>query len=159
MKMRNDTRGFSMVEMMTVLVIFGLVIAAAVPSVSQYIRRDRVREAALGFRSTCMVAQKRAQSTRMEHRVVYDPAAGTYFVERRDGVNWNMISPDTLRMDADITVQGGTDTDPSHHIITFEPLGTVDTGDVPATIRFHNDHSDTTTISLVRTGRMTVTHS
>jgi len=148
-----------MVEMMTVLVIFGLVLAAAVPSVSMYMRRDRVREAALSFRSTCMIAQKRAMSTRTPHRVIYDTDTGAYFIERRNGGSWDFASSDSLWLPEGLTMAGGIEGDPNHHVITFEALGTVDTGDVPATIQFFNANSDTSSISLVRTGRMTVTHS
>lgn len=155
----SNTRGFSMVEMMTVLVIFGLVLAAAIPSVTTYMRRDQVRGTALSFRSTCMIAQKRAMATRLEHRVVYDPGAGTYHIERfEDGV-WNFDSPDSLRLPGGMQMEGGTTADPSHHIITFEALGTVDTDDVPARVRFFNEMADTSTVTLVRTGRMTVSES
>lgn len=155
----TDRRGFSMVEVMTVLVIFGLVLAAAIPSVSTYLHRDQVRMAALSFRSTCMVAQKRAMATRTPHRVVYDPLTSAYFVERRTGGVWTLASSDTLRLPDGLTMDGGTTADPTNHVITFEALGTVQIDDVPARIRFFNAAADTSTVTLVRTGRMTVSNS
>jgi Tfp pilus assembly protein FimT len=148
-----------MVELMTVLVIFGLVLAAAIPSVSTYIRRDQVRMAALGFRSTCMVAQKRAMATRIPHRVVYEPASGTYYIERRESGDWTFASSDTVRIPDHLGMDGGTIGDATNHIITFEALGTVEVDDVPARVQFYNESADTSTVTLVRTGRMTVSES
>lgn len=155
----SNTRGFSMVEMMTVLVIFGLVLAAAIPSVTTYMRRDQVRAAALSFRSTCMIAQRRAMATRLQHRVIYDPDASSYYIERREGGVWSFDSADSLRLPDGMQMDGGTTVDPTHHVITFEALGTVSTDDVPARVRFFNERADTSEVTLVRTGRMTVSES
>lgn len=153
MRMLRSKDGFSMPEMMTILVIMGIVLAAAVPNVTRYMRHDQVRGAADSFKSRCMVAQQMAMSTRMRHRVVYDPSASLYHVEKFTGGAWVSALPDTSHLDSGVVMQGGTDGDPTHHIVTFQPLGTVDINDVPATVAFSNTHSDSSTVSIVRTGR------
>lgn len=158
MRMFRTNAGFSMPEMMTVLVIMGIVLAAATPNVTRYMRHDQVRGAADTFKARCMVAQQMAMSTRMRHRVVYDPDASAYHIEQFSGGNWVAASNDTTHLDTGITMTGGTTLDPTHHVVTFQPLGTVDINDVPALVSFANTHSDSSVVSIVRTGRMIVRH-
>jgi len=147
-----------MVEMMIVLVIFGITLVATVPNVTRYMRHDQVRMAAENFSALIAVTQQRTMSSRLPHRIVYDAAEKVYFVERRNAGVWSFASAETLRVSADLTMGGGTDADPSNQVLTFEPLGTIATSDVPATVVFSNGHYDSSTVRIVRTGRTTLRH-
>jgi len=155
---RIPAGGFSAIEVMTVLVIMGIVLAAAVPNVTRYMRHDQVRMAAESFQSHCMVAQQRTMASRVPHRVVYDPGSASYRTERQESGLWEPISADSTALDPGLSMNGGTDTDPSHHVITFEPRGTITMSDVPATVLFTNGEHDSSWVRLVRTGRMVVHH-
>jgi prepilin-type N-terminal cleavage/methylation domain-containing protein len=150
--------GFTMIEMMVMLVIFGITLAATVPNVTRYMRHDQVRMVAENFRAVVAVTQQRAMSTRVPHRIVYEPSANCYYIERRTAGVWVFACADTLRVSGDLFMAGGTDSDPSNQVLTFEPFGTVSVDDVPATIVFSNGHHDSSTVRIVRTGRTTLRH-
>ena len=152
----NANAGFSLIEMMTVLIVLGIVLAAAVPNVGRYLQHDTVRAEARKFQSYCQVAQQQAQSSRIRHRVVYDPAQSCYYIERAQGGSWSMASADTTILPSSVTMSGGVEGNPTRHIITFEPWGTVAATDVPARVRFVNFRNDSSSVSIVRTGRMIV---
>jgi type II secretion system protein H len=151
--------GFSLVEMMTVLIILGLVVAAAVPGVGRYMQHDAVRTAADEFKSRCQIAQQRTLSTRLRHRVIYSPSSSSYYLERHEGGDWTWAGSDTVHLTPNVSMEGGVESDPSRHIVTFEPLGTVAATDVPALVQFFNERHDTSSVSIVRTGRMIVRHN
>jgi prepilin-type N-terminal cleavage/methylation domain-containing protein len=152
--------GFSLVELMMVIVVFGIVVAAALPNVGHYLQKDYVRKSAEEFKLVCQKTQQLAQRSRQSHRVVYQPAQQRYFVERWDftASSWVPAIGDTTDLPGSVFIEGGTDTDPTQHMVTFEPLGTIAVSDCPATIEFTNADSDSTTISVVRTGRMVIRH-
>lgn len=152
--------GFSMVEMMMVLVILGITLAATVPNITRYRRHDQVRMSAEKFRAICNLAQRKAMATRVDHRVVYEPGdEPLFYLERLNGTDWEMASGDTIRADPGISLVGSTDGSPGNTVLTFEPLGTVEMADVPATVQFYNTHRDTSTVRVVRTGRMALRHN
>jgi prepilin-type N-terminal cleavage/methylation domain-containing protein len=152
--------GFSMVEMMVVLLVLGITLAATVPNITRYRRHDQVRMTAEKFRAICSLAQRRAMATRTEHRVVYATGEdAAFYLQRWDGGDWEMVSQDTIWADPGIGMVGSTDGSPGHTRLTFEPLGTVDMADVPATVQFYNSHRDTSTVRVVRTGRMSLRHN
>jgi Tfp pilus assembly protein FimT len=148
-----------MTELMAVLVIFGLVLTASVPQLSRYIRHDRVRTAADEFRNVCLLAQKRATATRNRHRVNFDNDAACYYIERREGELWVMASSDTVHAPAGVQMLGMSGGDPSNTVITFEPLGTIATSDTPAIVQFFNSEHDSSSVSVVRTGRIAVRYN
>jgi len=157
---RRRDAGFSMVEMMMVLVILGITLAATVPNITRYRRHDQVRMTAEKFRALCSLAQRKAMATRVDHRVVYEPGdEPLFFLERLNGADWEMVSVDTIYTDDGIGLTGSTDASPGNTVLTFEPLGTVEMADVPATIQFYNSHRDTSTVRVVRTGRMSLRHN
>jgi len=147
-----------MIEVMVILIILGIVMASAIPGIARYTRHDRVRSAAEDFRSTCMRTRARAMATRTLHRVAYNEGTRATVVEQFSGGSWSMVSPDTIRAAHGVTMEGESGGDESNHVITFEPIGTVSATDSPASVWFFNAESDTSTISVVRTGRIVVRH-
>jgi len=158
MRHSNPTAGFSMTEMMMVLVIMGIAMAAAVPNVTRYMRHDQVRMAAENFKAACAITQQRAISTRLLHRVIFDPDEDHYYVERRESGSWTFAAADTTWLDEGVEIRGGTDDDASNTTLTYEAQGTIDRDEVPATITFSNSHGDSSVVRVLRTGRMAIQH-
>jgi Tfp pilus assembly protein FimT len=155
----TDSAGFSLVETMVIVVILGIVLTAALPNLWDYVHRDRVRAASEDFEAICGVARVRATATRNLHRVVYAPGSGSYYVERRSGGGWDFASADTMSIPATVQMNGEGGGDPTNHMITFGPSGTVAATDAPAIVRFFNAEGDTSIVSIVRTGRISVRHN
>ncbi len=151
--------GFSIIEMLVVLAMLAIVLASALPGLARYTRHDRVRIGAEDFKSICMETREKALTTRSPHRVTYDPATRGYFVERFSEGSWSVTSTDTLFAPGGVSMSGEGGGSGSNHEITFEPFGTVATDDAPAIVRFFNTEDDTSTVSIVRTGRITVRHN
>ncbi len=70
--MRNNKKGFTITEIMVVIVIMGILGGIAIPSFRNYIVRMRLRSARDDILSTLRVAKARAMSERVVYRVIFD---------------------------------------------------------------------------------------
>lgn len=66
------SRGFTMIEMMIVVVVIGLIAALAVPSFLGYMPKLRVKSAARDIVSSMRLARSKAVSERRPYGVVFD---------------------------------------------------------------------------------------
>lgn len=151
---RHPQSGFSMPEMMVILVIIGILLAIGTPNFMSIGRRDTVESAAYDMQRALALARQKALAKRMEYRVTVNPTAKTYFIERKEGGVWVPDHADTLswssRVDLSMSAGGST----SNHDVVIEPQGTVSDTDAPVILTFSNTHGDTASVSFVRTGRL-----
>ncbi len=148
--------GFSLVEMMVVLVVMSIMLAVGMPNFLSIGRRDSVEGAAYDMQRTLSLARQKALAKRLQHRVVVDPSQRTYFVQRFEAGVWVFDSADTLSWHPEVEltmVAGGQAT---NFDIVIEQQGTLEVTDAPAALTFWNAHGDSTRVSFVRTGRLRV---
>jgi Tfp pilus assembly protein FimT len=142
---------------MVVLTIFGIILAAAVPNFAGSNRRRQVEVAANDLASRIHVTRQRAVATRLPHRLVLEPGNHRYWSERMDTDSTWIRFPDEIHALPPIvewTTEAGDDE--SNTDVEFESRGTVLIEDAPLLVTMMNAAGDTFSLSLVRTGRVTV---
>lgn len=72
--------GFSLVEIMAVLIILGVILMSVVPALDGLVPAYRLRGAAREIASLIELAQSEAVSTRKEYSLAYDLDANTYWL-------------------------------------------------------------------------------
>jgi prepilin-type N-terminal cleavage/methylation domain-containing protein len=83
--MKSNKRGVTLLELVVVFAIIAIGAVLAVPNIGPWITHYRLRTATRDITSTLRVAQMRAVSNNMEHRVSFDPVARTYILQRNSG--------------------------------------------------------------------------
>ena len=154
---RGGRAGFNLIELMLVVAIIGIVMAAAAPSFSQRSAWYRMDGAARSLASRMLWARQKAVATRTPYRMTIDREAMTYYFERQDNDStWTPDPDDTYEMegiaDFEAEINGSTTNDD----IQFQTQGTIDNDDVPTTMRIFSTQGDTCSLSVVRTGRVTI---
>ncbi len=153
----RDRSGFALVEMAIVLVILGILIAAAVPDLARSNRTRRVEAAANDMSARIQLARQRTLASRIPNRIAIERDARLYRIERlADDSTW-VRDPDedyALPPGVDWSVEAGSD--PTNADVEFESRGTILAEDAPLTVHFTNSQGDSTRLSLVRTGRCVV---
>lgn len=74
---RHEAMGFSLLELMVVVGVFGILVAIAVPSVSGYLRTARVQGAASTLAADLRFARSLATSQRRTYAVTFSPDSYT----------------------------------------------------------------------------------
>jgi len=151
--------GFQLIELMVVLVIFGLLLAVVTPGFSRRNQWNRLQGSGREVSLRMQLARQLAVSRRVPHRLVMDMNEGSQRIYRQQpDLSW-VRDPEevfgTTGVASVIADLGGVAPSDSIEIL-FEPRGTVRGSDVPAVIRLVGCGEDTATVSLVRTGRVTV---
>jgi prepilin-type N-terminal cleavage/methylation domain-containing protein len=93
--MKRDS-GFSMVELLMVVLIMGIVIAFAIPQASTAIRDYRLHSDAGVIAGQLNVGRMRAASQYAPYRVVINIAAGTYWMEKLCGLTTSTADPNCV---------------------------------------------------------------
>lgn len=150
--------GFNLIELMLVVAIIGIVVAAAVPSFASRSAWYRMDGAAKDMGSRISWARQKAVSSRTPYRMLIDRAGMAYSFERQDtDSTWTADPPDSFRIegvdDFEVEIAGDADDDE----VLFETRGTINDEDAPAVFRFYSTQGDTCALNLVRTGRITTT--
>jgi type II secretion system protein H len=148
--------GFSLAELMIVLVVMGIMMTIAVPNFTRMGRRDKVESVAYDVHRALALARQKALAKRTPYRVTLDPAGRSFVTERRDAGAWVNDPVDPTVWDADVSLSLECGGSSSNLDILLEPQGTVASADAPVHLTFSNAHGDTARISLVRTGRIRV---
>lgn len=81
-------RAFTLLELVIVLMVLALIMAAAAPSLGGWNRGQRLQNAAERILSAGRWARSEAIATAMPHQLEINAGAGTYRVTRRDGQQW-----------------------------------------------------------------------
>ena len=153
-KLNQD--GFSAVELMVVVVIFGITAVALAPGFSRSWKRSALDSNAVKFESALKMCRQKAIMNRRPYRMILDPDSKSFYSVRRDsGGVWVTDPPETTYIKNQVNfVSAG-----SNHDIFFETRGTVAASDAPAKVRFYNERGETLSVNLVRTGRVRVVRS
>jgi len=87
-------RGITLMELIIVMAIIALGAVLMVPNIAAWLPNYRLRSATRDIVSSMRVAQMKAVSRNVDHRVSFDPGNGSYFIMRRTtaGIdNWVRI--------------------------------------------------------------------
>ncbi|PYV34439.1 MAG: hypothetical protein DMG22_06075 [Acidobacteria bacterium] len=111
--MMKRESGYSMVELLVVILILGIVVAFAIPSASTAIRDYRLHSDANVVAGQLNVARMRAASQYAPYRVVVNIAAGTYWMEKLCGLTTSTADPSCTtsympRSVPEAQIEGGT---------------------------------------------------
>ena len=87
--------GFSMIELMVVVVIFTIVLAASVPALRQHTETVNLTKGSREVESSLKLARTRAVSTNTPVVVVFDTDNGTYFLFQDEDGDGNHDSAET----------------------------------------------------------------
>jgi type II secretion system protein H len=154
---REHEGGFQLVELAVVLVIFGILMAVATPSLNRGNSWRRIEGAARDLGARMQSARQASICARVPYRMVLDREGARYAFERQQQDSSWVRSPDVvfpLEGAAEFrAIIGGSE---SATLIRFETRGTVQEDDSPVLIRLFDAQNDTATVSMVRTGRVTV---
>jgi len=149
--------GFSMVELLITLVLFGIVTAIAVPSYRGWVDNSNLKGAARMISSDFYDARARAMAENRAYTVTYSPdPANTYRIQAAAANGLNAVDETktfaeygTVRMSS---VNGGA----ASVTVTIQPRGSAAPA---ATIGLTNVRNSTGTITVLMTGRAHVTYS
>jgi type II secretion system protein H len=148
--------GYTLIEVVVVLAIFGIMLAVAVPSMTQGNSWRRLDGDGQDLASRAQMARQMAVLKRTPYRLTLDRLARTYTFERQ--VNSSTWVPDPNRVysfEGATTVTSRIGGSTTATRIVFETQGTVTSSQAPAEIDLLNSHGDKAAVSLVRTGRIT----
>jgi type II secretion system protein H len=91
----NREAGFSIVELMVVVVIMTIVLAASIPALRQHTENVNLTKGAREVEGTLKLARTRAVSTNTPVVVVFDTDSGTFFLFQDDDGDGNHDSGET----------------------------------------------------------------
>lgn len=148
--------GFNVIELALVATVMGILLAAAFPSFRGRNDRYRADAAARELSTRMQWARQKAVATRVPRKMVLDAANMTYSFEYQTSDSTWEKEPNA----ASYTIRGisSFDTEIGGSItadeVLFETRGTIAAEDAPASFQFVTDSSDTATVTIVRTGRV-----
>jgi prepilin-type N-terminal cleavage/methylation domain-containing protein len=150
-----NKRGVTLIELVTVMVIIGILAALAVPSFGTWMAHYRLRTAARDVVTAMRTAQMRAVSYNMRHGVAFDSANSQFQLYRDSG---GLLEDGALTpLPKGITYNSivGLPTDgPGDYFISFFPNSTASAG---GTIVLRNSRGKDKTITIsAASGRVTV---
>lgn len=176
-KLQGDTSGFTLVEVIVVLVIIAVLGSVAVPAYTKYLPNIRLKNAAMDLYMNMQKARMGAVKDHTDWAIEFDPAANTYTIysDSGDG-DWSTagdnVAVETVQL---LNYQSGVQYGPgnvpagnnsvsgeampadnvsySANRVTFDPLGTAKGGYV------YLDNQDDTAYAvgtLFTTGRISI---
>jgi len=99
-------RGFSLIEMMVVLLIMAIVLGVALPNFVDHQKRNKVETAAENIAARFRLARQKAIARRTKYKLTLNDTNGTYLLERRlNGGTWVADPPDPFQIPDGIDLQ------------------------------------------------------
>jgi type IV fimbrial biogenesis protein FimT len=97
-RMREKESGFSLIELLVIMVIFAILAAIAIPAFSSWLPNYRLRQAARDVYSNLQRAKVNAIKSNSEWRIYFDTSVnpGRYFLCSGPGVNGAWENPPIL---------------------------------------------------------------
>jgi prepilin-type N-terminal cleavage/methylation domain-containing protein len=80
-----NRKGVTLIELIVVMIIIAIGALLMAPNIGAWLPNYRLRSATRDIISTMRTAQMKAVSTNMEYRVLFDPGAKTYSLQRNSG--------------------------------------------------------------------------
>jgi len=154
---RGDASGFSMVELLITLVLFGIVLAIAIPSYRGWVDNSNLKGAGRTLSSDFYESRARAMAENRSYTITYNPdPANTYRIQAAAANGLAAVDETktfaeygTARM---ASVNGGA----AAVTVTIQPRGSA----APAvTIGITNVRNSTGMITVLMTGRAHVTYT
>ena len=149
--------GFNLVELMVVVVVLGVLLATAIPSMTERNARNRTEGAARQLSARMQIARQLAVSQRVPYRMTLDLIDRAYYFERQDDDStWTMDPNQTYSIEGAEEINTDIGGRMGETIVHFATRGTIDDDDSPALVTIVSSSGDTARMSMVRTGRATV---
>lgn len=136
-------RAYTLLELVLVLAILGIVLAAAAPSLRSFAAGRKAEDAARQFVAVTRWARSQAVSDGVSYKLVIDPNAGTWQLELADDQDEAGIPPALARVftsPEDVSIQTNLTAVDGQLAITFDPTGRNEV----AEIHFIGPESDVT---------------
>ncbi len=150
--------GFSLVELMVVLLIMGMAMTAMAPQFAKGWRRSDLEMVCCRMETAVRICRQKAVLQRKPYRLIINTSGKFFYSERRDSAGvWTLDPPETLYVDRGIDFSSTAGGGAGDSEIFFETRGTVAAADAPATVQFWNSRGETLSVNVVRTGRVRVT--
>jgi type II secretion system protein H len=129
---RNREAGFSIIELMVVVVIMTIVLAASIPALRQHKETVNLTKGSREVESSLKLARTRAVSTNNSVVVVFDTDAGTYLLFEDVDDDGNQDSGETSSGPFEVPDQVAIgDVSFARNTVTFTPSGAAsETGSV-----------------------------
>jgi Tfp pilus assembly protein FimT len=146
--MKMNKRGITLIELVVVFAIIAIGAVLMVPNLGPVIANYRLRSATRDITSTLRVAQMRAVSNNMEHRVSFDSVARTYILQRNSGGWVDEGTAQTLPTGISIATNFG-------NTLTFNPNSSTTPG-ITSDITLQGTKGTRTIRVLSSTGKITI---
>jgi len=153
---RRRNAGFTLTELMVTLAVLGVMVGVAIPSVLAWMPNIYLKDGAYELKGAMIRARSLAINEGMEHRLVLDPDASTWRIERGNLTSgstvWTtVVGP--LPLGNEVTIAAttaGIEKSGSSPVMRFEVDGSVDTSLDTLAVTLTNSHSDTYVVSIQR---------
>lgn len=127
----HTTSGFTLVELVLVMLIITIALAVAAPSMSGFARGRVVSDAAGKFVAVTHFARTQAINDGAICRVNIDTTGGKYWVTEDDGEDFvpvESMGGQTFSVPTDVRMEVGAPVGTGDQVIEFQPNGRTDTG-------------------------------
>ena len=149
----NGIKGFSLIEMLTVLAIIAILLMIAPSMFSAFRQRTNLREAAGALAEDMKLAKQRAVAENVNYSITFNINNNNYTMNQYDS-NGNMINPPIKTVNLSNFGNGITINSQNFagNTVTFQPRGTCSAG----TITLQNSLNSTIAITTNLMGRITI---
>ena len=175
---RKPRHGFTLIELMTAMIIFAVMAAIAIPTITAWLPQWRANSAARQIGSTLQLARLKAATNSAEYRVFINtttlplsiqvekgdrPSGSTVwfcesnnYYEFHDSIQFGTITPTATEADIDICRPDGSSPNVFGHVVVFLPSGGTTAGN-EVTVQLTNIKGDKFKITVSNTtGRVRV---
>jgi prepilin-type N-terminal cleavage/methylation domain-containing protein len=144
---RRDKRGFTLLELILVMVIISAVLSMAAPSLRGFFSSRKAHDAAAGILSLIRYARTQAITEGRNYRLNLDPDEGAYWLTVNDAGGYaeldtdlgrTFLLPEFTTMELEMDEYDGKDEDAEDAYIEFYPKGHADV----CTIRLFDQNGD-----------------
>jgi type II secretion system protein H len=153
----TKTKGFSLVEVVTVLAIFVIMASIASVYMSRYVNNTNLRTAARQLASDIANSKQRSVTQGVNYRMTITVGTpGQYTIEQRDAADTtSTVKATKIPTDSGAGLYISNPTTYTGNVITFQPRGTTSAG----TVILQNSIGSSASITTNITGKTYVTYT